>query len=554
MKKTFESMEKDETSKAIRQNQQLFNIMAQKTRGNPFQTVKNMADEEGCSGAGAWVKLLRAYKGKNASRSQRLTERVHDIKRVTSYSEVLPRMEKWEAALKEHVKDTGREVADITMANCLRRLVPTDLYADLQKMSHIVLYSDVKRYIIDQVGLRICHNSRRQKLEHQGPVPMDTSLAETHYNEESGAPQDNEDPELNAFKGKGKGFKGQCFHCGQYGHRLSECRKKDADSKGKTKGFSKGKNPPQQQQQYGKGKGWYWSEPWSEPWKGRSGVHAVEEYGWSQGTGDNTVLFELDALPVGAHEQTEYLQHLPASTSNIVEAVAKEATKKNEEYQRRRMRAPGTKGGAGIRFETQKRFNILGVESEVEESLLTPKAKNELATIEEQNENKTVMYVRTLNKTRSSRWARTHLLGSKGTKKEKNTELQFLENGVEEEMVNGLEEGWMRFASIMDSGAAESVAPPSTCPHFPLMEFPGSRAGQEHRTAGGERLKNKGQRSGRGHQAAELNIKDVRCRKRCHVHGTWRHHKELVDRHDDEVRSRIGCSRSEHLGEAGNTR
>ena len=144
-------------------NQQLFNILAQNTRRNPFQTVKNMADEEGCSGAGAWVKLLRAYKGKNASRSQRLTERVHDIKRVTSYSEVLLRM------------------ADITMANCLRRLVPTDLYADLQKMSHIVLYSDVKRYIIDQVGLRICHGSRRQKLEHQGPVPIDTSLAETHY-------------------------------------------------------------------------------------------------------------------------------------------------------------------------------------------------------------------------------------------------------------------------------------------------------------------------------------------------------------------------------------
>ena len=60
--------------------------------------------------------------------------------------------------------------------------------------------------------------------------------------------------------------------------------------------------------------------------------------------------------------------------------------------------------------------------------------------------------------------------------------------------MNGLEEGWMRFANIMDSGAAESVAPPSTCPHFPLMESPGSRAGQEYRTAGGERLKNKGQR------------------------------------------------------------
>ena len=103
-----------------------------------------MSEEVACCGAGAWVKLLRAYKGKNASRCQRLAERVHDIKRVSSYSEVLARMEMWEAALKEHVKDSGCEVADITMANCLRQLVPTDLSADLQKMSRIVCCSDVK--------------------------------------------------------------------------------------------------------------------------------------------------------------------------------------------------------------------------------------------------------------------------------------------------------------------------------------------------------------------------------------------------------------------------
>ena len=44
-------------------NQQLFNVLAQKTRGNLFQTVKKMSEDEGCCGAGAWVKLLRAYKG-----------------------------------------------------------------------------------------------------------------------------------------------------------------------------------------------------------------------------------------------------------------------------------------------------------------------------------------------------------------------------------------------------------------------------------------------------------------------------------------------------------
>ena len=51
----------------------------------------------------------------------------------------------------------------------------------------------------------------------------------------------------------------------------------------------------------------------------------------------------------------------------------------------------------------------------------------------------------------------------------------------------------MRGSSIMDSGAAESVAPLKTCPHIPLTESLGSRAGQEYRTAGGERLRNEGQ-------------------------------------------------------------
>ena len=119
------------------------------------------------------LELLRAYEGKNASRSHRLTERVHDIKHVSSYSEVFVRMEMWEAALKEHVKDTGCDVANITMATGVRRLVPADLNADLEKMSHIVRYSDVKKYIIDQVRSRPCYDQKRTKSDPIGVKPMD---------------------------------------------------------------------------------------------------------------------------------------------------------------------------------------------------------------------------------------------------------------------------------------------------------------------------------------------------------------------------------------------
>ena len=120
-----------------------------------------MSEEEECCGAGACFKPLRAYKGQ-ASRSQRLTERVHDIKSVSSCSEVLARMEIWKAALKEHVKDAGCEVADVTVASGLRRLVPTDFSAELHKNLHIVRYSDVK-YIIFQVCLRLCYDKEAAK-------------------------------------------------------------------------------------------------------------------------------------------------------------------------------------------------------------------------------------------------------------------------------------------------------------------------------------------------------------------------------------------------------
>ena len=59
-------------------------------------------------------------------------------------------------------------------------------------------------------------------------------------------------PMIHALKGKnkGKGFKEQCYHCGQYGHRVVECPKSDIDmmkENEKNKAFGSGKNPPQQQ-------------------------------------------------------------------------------------------------------------------------------------------------------------------------------------------------------------------------------------------------------------------------------------------------------------------
>ena len=73
---------------------------------------------------------------------------------------------------------------------------------------------------------------------------------------ETGETLGNDESDLHALKGKGKGesFQGHCFYCGQHGHRVAECRKKNIEmmnGKGKDKGFGTGKNPPQQQMLYG---------------------------------------------------------------------------------------------------------------------------------------------------------------------------------------------------------------------------------------------------------------------------------------------------------------
>ena len=102
------------------------------------------------------------------------------------------------------------------------------------------------------------------------------------------------------------------------------------------------------------------------------------------------------------------------------------------------------------------------------------------------NQGETETWCTKIIKKRSSRFKDTQLTQT--------THLQFQESGHGEEMVHGLDEGWMRVSSIVDSGAAESVAPHTTCPVIPLIESLRSRASQECRTADGERLRNGGQR------------------------------------------------------------
>ena len=53
--------------------------------------------------------------------------------------------------------------------------------------------------------------------------------------------------------------------------------------------------------------------------------------------------------------------------------------------------------------------------------------------------------------------------------------------------------GWVRLRTVMDSGAAENVGPPSMAPTVPTLDSPGSLRGQAYIAAGHGRIPNLGQ-------------------------------------------------------------
>ena len=133
-------------------------------------------------------------------------------------------------------------------------------------------------------------------------------------------------------------------------------------------------------------------------------------------------------------------------------------------------------------MHTSNRFEVLGADVNMGRSQHEVRLERDSAKSQEETES----WCTKVTKKRASRF--------KDTQFTQTMHLQFLKSGRGEEMVSSVDEGWMRVSSIMDFGAAESVAPPTTCPHVPLTESVGSRVGQDYRTAGGERLRNKGQR------------------------------------------------------------
>ena len=65
---------------------------------------------------------------------------------------------------------------------------------------------------------------------------------------------------------------------------------------------------------------------------------------------------------------------------------------------------------------------------------------------------------------------------------------------------------WQPVTTLLDSGAARSVCPQSFCAHVPTVDSEASKRGQLFRTAGGELIQNRGERTIKGYTADSVPI------------------------------------------------
>ena len=170
--------------------------------------------------------------------------------------EVTVAVDRWEAWTKEYEESTGTRVPEVAKVFAIKQVMPAELQHDMQRLScQIQTYNQARACIMDQVlTRRELWFGGEKKTKSGEPVPMELdSLQKSQINGEHvdamgstlqhsnvvGDEQSDDTAELNALR-KG-GFPGKCHHCGQFGHKISECRKKDEDV-AKKGGKEKAKN------------------------------------------------------------------------------------------------------------------------------------------------------------------------------------------------------------------------------------------------------------------------------------------------------------------------
>lgn len=491
-------------------------------KGEAFDIVRNVPEEHG---AEAWRKLCKRFGAKTRGRKVVLLRRCVNPAKIKKLSEAPALIEKWESDVRRLSADYKEQLSDGVMCGILLEMVPSNITEFLtQRMEEDDTYQDTKETVLRYV---------QTKADFSGPTPMDVDGFMEHggakcseWEDEQNYGQEATAPMMSfgykggkgGHKGKGKGkgsgtFQGSCnlcgewghraaqcqwgslcFHCGQPGHILSQCPLKDAEMNGKGKDGYKG---------YGKGtfkgKGWPNSgKGWKGAGKGfggvkgsygKGGLHACWEespcYGEGQNeAGDTSTMATETPSPVWG------LFGLHQKEPNDVKAEGWQIKAKRVNT-RSVTNPPGLPCNVNVPMATKNRFQTLTSDHDDDKNNHDDHENNH-----DDNKN---------NNSDSGNQVLDSGNGSGGgdnikNKADKGDEMMlglFNNEGILSSM--GEQEEWVTLDTVVDSGAADSVAPMEMAYWLPLDPSPGSMRGQTWQSACGEVLPNLGERKIKGY-------------------------------------------------------
>lgn len=332
--------------------------------------------------------------------------------------------------------------------------------------------------------------------------------------------------------GGGKGrFDGTCSHCGVYGHRLRDCWKKDKEME-EYRASKGGKGMKGKGQSY-QGKGWQqqsggWGQQWGWGQKGGGGYKGG--YGGKGGKAQGTAM-NLWA-PQGYDQSTQATQGSPWAPGNPWSLCS---LHKEGEWQSPKKATRANKWdkiippppGLGKGFEVLTSFEAIQemeeCEADEEEYPILGSTTNSSKTKMPRMNNYSKGQIRRLQGNEGrGREGQGREKGNEGVKKlqgkiwipkgsNKGNEdegeatrkpcMMFMKAPPTTEAKELCpfigskpdEAGWRRVKGVMDSGASESVAPPTMCPNYKIYPSPGSIAGQNYVSASDDTIPNLGE-------------------------------------------------------------
>ena len=283
----------------------------------------------------------------------------------------------------------------------------------------------------------------------------------------------------------------KCYHCGEFGHRKSQCPVLDRimnawRSKGGGKDKGKGK---------GAWKGDWGRSQWSSGWKGGSWSSDAYHHGHgkAKGKGDKGKgkgLYALDGSPSAEASWWD---------EEVAFGLFDEHAEDKQDAKVMKNTGDLPRGSPPWTLGVRNRFDELTLDDDGDDAEEDEYPK--LEDVPKMTEKKVKMPWFKLESSRQGQKKK-----DKKMERDINDMLNYLDiddepDETEESMKtvgeswNGSGGEWVKVASVVDSGAAENVASRETAPNVRIMPSAGSRRGQKYITAKGDVMVNEGEQS-----------------------------------------------------------